>query len=42
MTSEYVIDSYAWLEYFRGTESGKKIRSYVEGGIGRDVRTDPG
>jgi len=32
MTSEYVIDSYAWIEYFRGTESGKKVRSYVEGG----------
>ena len=31
MASEYVIDSYAWIEYFRGTESGKKVRSYVEG-----------
>jgi len=31
MTSEYVIDSYAWIEYFRGTESGKKVRFYVEG-----------
>ena len=31
MTSEYVIDSYGWIEYFRGTESGKKIRPYVEG-----------
>jgi len=32
MTYEYVIDSYAWIEYFRGTESGRRIRSYVEGG----------
>jgi len=31
MTSEFVIDSYAWIEYFRGTESGKKVRSFVEG-----------
>ena len=31
MASEYVIDSYAWIEYFRGTESGKKVRSFVEG-----------
>jgi predicted nucleic acid-binding protein len=31
MATEYVIDSYAWIEYFRGTEAGKKIRPYVEG-----------
>ena len=31
MSYEYVIDSYAWIEYFRGTESGKKARAYVEG-----------
>jgi len=31
MTYEYVIDSYAWVEYFRGTESGKRARPYVEG-----------
>lgn len=30
MSYEYVIDSYAWIEYFRGTESGKKARAYVE------------
>ena len=30
MSYEYVIDSYAWIEYFRGTESGKKTRAYVE------------
>jgi predicted nucleic acid-binding protein len=26
-----VIDSYAWVEYFSGTESGKRARPYVEG-----------
>ena len=31
MSYEYVIDSYAWVEYFRGTDSGKQVRSYVEG-----------
>ena len=31
MSYEYVIDSYAWVEYFRGTESGKMARPYVEG-----------
>ncbi len=30
MSYEYVIDSYAWIEYFRGTDSGKVIRPYVE------------
>ena len=34
MSYEYIIDSYAWLEYFRGTESGKKVRPYVEGETG--------
>ena len=28
---EFVIDSYAWVEYFRGTESGKRVREYAEG-----------
>ncbi len=31
MSYEYVIDSYAWIEYFRGTPSGGKVRPYVEG-----------
>lgn len=31
MSYEYVIDSYAWIEYFRGTESGKRARRFVEG-----------
>jgi predicted nucleic acid-binding protein len=30
MSYEYVIDSYSWIEYFRGTESGKQVRPYVE------------
>ncbi len=30
MSYEYVIDSYAWIEYFRGTESGRKTRKYIE------------
>jgi predicted nucleic acid-binding protein len=31
MSYEYVIDSYAWVEYFRGTVPGKRARPYVEG-----------
>jgi len=31
MSYDYVIDSYAWIEYFRGTQSGKAVRPYVEG-----------
>lgn len=31
MSYEYVIDSFAWVEYFRGTEAGGKVRRYVEG-----------
>ena len=31
MSYEYVIDSYAWVEYFRGTRSGGLARPYVEG-----------
>jgi predicted nucleic acid-binding protein len=27
-----VIDSYAWLEYFRGSPSGERAKRYVEGG----------
>jgi len=25
-----VIDSFAWVEYFRGTEAGGKVRPYIE------------
>ncbi|MDE1854150.1 MAG: type II toxin-antitoxin system VapC family toxin [Thaumarchaeota archaeon] len=31
MSYEYVIDSYAWIEYFRGTPSGSAVRPYAEG-----------
>ena len=31
MSYEYVIDSYAWIEYFRGTKSGQQVGPYVEG-----------
>jgi predicted nucleic acid-binding protein len=26
----YVIDTYAWVEYFRGTDKGKKLKSLLE------------
>jgi predicted nucleic acid-binding protein len=32
MSYEFVIDSYAWLEYFRGSQAGKKAKGYIEGG----------
>lgn len=31
MTYEYVIDSYAWVEYFRGSEEGMIAKEYIEG-----------
>lgn len=30
MSYEFVIDSYAWVEYFRGTPEGAKARGYIE------------
>lgn len=27
----YVIDSYAWIEYFMGTPAGEKVKALVEG-----------
>ena len=30
MSYEYVIDSYSWVEYFRGSASGEKARNYIE------------
>jgi len=27
----YLIDSYAWIEYFMGTEAGEKVKPIVEG-----------
>ena len=32
MSYEYVVDSYAWVEYFRGSEAGKKVKEFIEGG----------
>ncbi|MBI2077200.1 MAG: hypothetical protein HYT80_02345, partial [Euryarchaeota archaeon] len=26
-----MIDSWAWIEYFRGTDAGKKARTHIEG-----------
>lgn len=31
MSYKYVIDSYAWIEYFRGTQVGERAKPYVEG-----------
>jgi len=30
MNYDYVIDSYAWIEYFRGSASGSKALKYIE------------
>ncbi len=30
MSYDFVIDSYAWIEYFRGTQSGATARRYIE------------
>lgn len=30
--SEYIIDTYAWIEYLRGTEIGDRIRSKIDVG----------
>jgi predicted nucleic acid-binding protein len=27
----YIIDSYAWIEYFMGTKAGKKVKPIIEG-----------
>ena len=32
MSCRYIIDSYVWIEYFRGTENGAKARRYIEEG----------
>lgn len=29
--SKVVVDTYAWIEYFRGTEEGRRAREYIEG-----------
>lgn len=30
MSFSYVIDSYAWIEYFRGTKEGTVAKEYIE------------
>ena len=32
MSYDFVVDSYAWIEYFRGSEAGRRVREFVEGG----------
>ncbi|MDI6708766.1 MAG: type II toxin-antitoxin system VapC family toxin [Candidatus Thermoplasmatota archaeon] len=32
MSYDAVIDSYAWVEYFRGTARGRKAKRYIESG----------
>ena len=31
MNYEYIIDSYAWVEYFKGSEQGKIAKDFIEG-----------
>jgi len=33
-TEDYVIDSYAWIEYFKGSKKGQIVLPYIEGGHG--------
>ena len=30
MSYDYVIDSYAWIEYYRGSSAGRRASSYIE------------
>ena len=30
MSSKYIIDSYAWIEYFRASKSGEVAKKYIE------------
>ena len=30
MTSKFVLDSFAWIEYFKGTKNGKKVKEVLE------------
>jgi hypothetical protein len=36
MPVKYVIESYAWIEYFMGTQTGEKVRPIIEG-VERDI-----
>ena len=31
MSYRFVIDSYGWIEYFRGSSGGRRARNYIEG-----------
>ena len=33
MSSKYVIDAYAWIEYFRASEYGEVAKEYIESQI---------
>jgi len=30
MCYDYIIESYVWIEYLRGSKMGKKVRRYIE------------
>lgn len=32
MNDEYVMDAYAWIEYLRGSEAGRKVKAVLEKG----------
>lgn len=32
MSYEFVIDSYAWIEFFRGTKKGEVAKTFIESG----------
>ena len=32
MSYKYVVDSYIWVEYFRGSKAGEKAKGIIEGG----------
>jgi len=32
MSSSFVIDTYAWVEYLLGSKAGEKAKEYIEGG----------
>ena len=34
MSSSFVIDTYAWVEYLLGSRAGAKAKNYIEGGGG--------
>jgi hypothetical protein len=36
---ESAVDSYAWFEYFRGTNTGEKAKEFIERGSGATSAT---